>query len=239
MVVQPPPAEARWRLGFYWLYAGLLATASIFWLAVVSPIIRPTLPTHPEHLLFCIFAGIAIGDAAAHAIDDIAGIWKPHDLGGALSRRQKFSARKLIVADLQSLASHLSAAPVIGLMAFAYTLLTPNIQDRLFGAAAAEGAVIWTFISQAILGGLELFAFFLSHEARAALRDHLYLVELQPVSVEAGAILAGLKLYGLLISVATLRVLGAPIVLIRTWMQSRRTARRAKQAKRRGTAADI
>ncbi|MEQ1783463.1 MAG: hypothetical protein ABMA14_19070 [Hyphomonadaceae bacterium] len=232
MVGHPaPPRGARSRVGLYWIYAGLLATASIFYLAVVSPIIRPTLPTHPEHLLFCIFAGIAIGDAAAHAISDIASIWKPHDLGGAQSRKQKFSARKLLASDIQSLASHLSAVPVIALMAFAYTLLSPHMQDKLFGVAVGQGAVIWNFVSQSILGGLELFAFFLSHEARSTLRDTLHLTELEPASVEAAAILAGLKLYGLLVIVATLRLLGAPIVLFRTWRQSRKTQRKAAKGK--------
>ena len=91
----PPPARERWRLGVYWLYFGVLSVGSVFWLAVVSPIIRPTLPTNPAHLLFCIFAGIAIADAAAHAIDDIAGIWKPHDLGGAQTLKSSAGFRPL------------------------------------------------------------------------------------------------------------------------------------------------
>lgn len=233
MVIEaPPPARTGWRFRLYWIYAILLSLASVFWLAVASPIIRPTLPSHPEHLLFCIFAGIAIADAAAHAINDIAAIWKPHDLGGAQSRRQKFSVRKFLLADIQRLASHLSAAPIIGLMAFSYTLLTPHIEDRLFGHSASEGAVFWNFISQSILGGIDVFAFFLSHEMRQALRDSLHLVELSPASFEAGAILAGLKLYGVLIFVSALRLIGAPVVLFRTWLASRKQplARRKKQA---------
>ncbi len=232
MVVEaPPPARSGWRFGLYWVYAILLSLASVFWLAVASPIIRPTLPSHPEHLLFCIFAGIAIADAAAHAINDIAAIWKPHDLGGAQSRRQKFSARKFLMADIQRLASHLSAVPIIGLVAFSYTLLTPHIEDRLFGHSAGEGAVFWNFISQSILGGIDLFAFFLSHEAKENARNSLHLVELSPASFEAGAILAGLKLYGVLISVSALRLAGAPVVLLRTWMASRKQPRTKKTAK--------
>lgn len=205
--------------------------ASIFYLAIASPIIRPTLPTHPEHLLFCVCAGIAIADAAAHALRDIAGIWKPHDLGGAEKRRQKFNARKLLIADVKRLLSHLTAIPIVGLMAFSYTLLSPHIADRLFGATVGEGAVFLKFFSQTFLGGLEIFAFFLSHESRAEMRDTLHLAELVPQSVEAGAILAGLKLYGILVVVSTLRLLGAPIVLVRTWAHdaSRRRRARVKQ----------
>jgi hypothetical protein len=215
----PPPTSSGWRLGLYWTYVVLLSIASIFYLAVASPIIRPTLPTHPAHLLFCIIAGIAIADAAAHALADIAGIWKPHDLGGAEKRRQKFNPRKLLLADTRRLLSHLTAIPIVGLMAFAYTLLSPNIQARLFGAAVGEGAVFLNFFAQTLLGGLEVFAFFLSHEARSTLRENLHLTELVPASFEAGAILAGLKLYGLLVIVSTLRLAGAPIVLFRTWLR--------------------
>jgi hypothetical protein len=226
----PPPPSAGWRFGLYWTYVTLLSIASIFYLAIASPIIRPTLPTHPEHLLFCIIAGIAIADAAAHALKDITGIWKPHDLGGAQSPRKKFNARKLLIADGRRLLSHLTAVPIVGLMAFAYTLLSPHIQGRLFGAAAGEGAVFLNFFSQTLLGGLEVFAFFLSHEARSTLRDNLHLTELIPASFEAGAILAGLKLYGLLIIVSTLRLAGAPIVLFRTWLHdnSRRKRKPAR-----------
>ena len=232
----PPPATSGWRLGLYWTYVSLLSIASIFYLAIASPIIRPTLPTHPEHLLFCIVAGIAIADAAAHALSDIAGIWKPHDLGGADKRRQKFNARRLLLSDAKRLLSHLTAIPIVGLMAFAYTLLSPNIQARLFGAAAGEGAVFLQFFAQTLLGGLEVFAFFLSHEARSTLRDNLHLTELTPGSFEAGAILAGLKLYGLLIIVSTLRLAGAPIVLFRTWL---RENGRRKPGKGRKRAEDI
>lgn len=222
----PPPTGSGWRLGLYWTYVSLLSIASIFYLAVASPIIRPTLPTHPEHLLFCIIAGIAIADAAAHALSDIAGIWKPHDLGGAEKRRRKFNPRKLLLADARRLTSHLTAVPVVGLMAFAYTLLSPHIQTRLFGAAVGEGAVFLNFFAQTLLGGLEVFAFFLSHEARSTLRDHLHLSELVPASFEAAAILAGLKLYGLLIIVSTLRLAGAPIVLFHTWLRSQNGSRK-------------
>lgn len=200
----------------------------MFWLAIVSPIIRPTLPSNPAHLLFCIFAGIAIADAAAHAIDDIAGIWKPHDLGGSQGPRQRFSARKLFLSDVHDLLAHLTAAPVIAAMAYAYTLLPPSIEDRLFGASAAQGFVFWNFLSQSIMGGLDVFAFFLSQDAKTALQQKLALVELQPQSFEAGAILAGLKLYGLLIFVSTLRVVGAPVVLFRTWRASKRAKRKGK-----------
>jgi hypothetical protein len=233
----PPPARARWRLGPYGFYVGLLSAASIFWLAVVSPIIRPTLPTHLEHMLFCTFAGIAIADAAAHAISDIAGIWKPHDLGGAQTPRQKFSVRKLLAADIRNLISHLSAVPVIGLVAYSYTLLSPHIEDRLFGSAVGQGLVFWNFLSQSFLGGIDVFGFFLSHETRAALRDKLMLVELSPQSFEAGAILAGLKLYGLLIFASTLRLVGAPIVIFRTWLSSRKRNRRRKRAEKDGAPA--
>jgi hypothetical protein len=221
-----PPSGGRWRPGLYWVYVGLLSIVSIFYLAVVSPIIRPTLPSHPQYLLFCILAGIAIADAAAHAIDDIAGIWKPHDLGGAQTPRQKFRLRKLVLSDVKDLLSHLTAVPIIGLMAWAYTLLPSTIEDKLFGASAGQGNVFWNFISQSVLGGVDVFAFFLSQDARVALRDNLQLVELSPETFEAGAILAGLKLYGLLIFASTLRLIGAPIVLWRTWMQSRKSTKR-------------
>ena len=224
--IVPPPTGARWRLGLYWIYVGLLSVVSIFYLAVASPIIRPTLPTHPQYLLFCIFAGIAIADAAAHAIDDIAGIWKPHDLGGAQMRRQKFNPQKLLMADARNLLSHLTAVPIIGLMAWSYTLLPANIENRLFGSAAGQENVFWNFFSQSVLGGVDVFAFFLSHETRALLRDKLQLVELSPQSFEAGAVLAGLKLYGLLVFASTLRLIGAPIVLWRTWLQSKRKTKR-------------
>jgi len=225
-VVAPRPSGSR-RIGLYWIYVGLLSIVSIFWLAVVSPIIRPTLPTNPAHLLFCIFAGIAIADAAAHAIDDIAGIWKPHDLGGAMTPRRKFSAGKLLRDDIGGMLSHLTAVPVIAAMAYAYTLLPARIEDKLFGASAGQGAVVWNFLSQSIMGGLDVFAFFLSQDAKTALQQNLHLTELQPKSFEAGAVLAGLKLYGLLMFVSALRVVGAPVVLFRTWMQSRK-GRRAR-----------
>jgi hypothetical protein len=226
-VVAPRSAGSR-RIGLYWIYVGLLSIVSIFWLAVVSPIIRPTLPTNPAHLLFCIFAGIAIADAAAHAIDDIAGIWKPHDLGGAMTPRRKFSPAKLLRDDIGGMLSHLTAVPVIAAMAYAYTLLPARIEDRLFGASAGQGFVVWNFLSQAIMGGLDVFAFFLSQDAKAALQQSLNLTELQPKSFEAGAVLAGLKLYGLLMFVSVLRVVGAPVVLFRTWLQSRRGRRAPK-----------
>ena len=236
----PPPPSSGWRLGLYWTYVSLLALASIFYLAIASPIIRPTLPAHPEHLLFCISAGLVIADAAAHALHDITGIWKPHDLGGAERRRQKFNARKLLLADVRRLLSHLTAVPIVAMMAFSYTLLSPHIADKLFGAAAGEGTVFWTFFTQTFLGGLEIFAFFLSHEARASLRDSLQLTELTPHSFEAGAILAGMKLYGLLIVVSTLRLAGAPIVLLRTWMhENSRRKRNAAKHRPRKTEADL
>jgi hypothetical protein len=225
----PPPASSkRWRFGLYWVYVGLLSLVSIFFLAVASPIIRPTLPTNPAHLLFCIFAGIAIADAAAHAIADIAGIWKPHDLGGAAAPRKKFNARRFLLADIRDLLSHLTAVPLVALMAWSYTLLPPHIEDRLFGAEAAQGFVFWNFMSQSVMGGLDVFAFFLSQEAKTTLQQSLSLSELQPKSFEAAMILGGLKLYGLLIFVATLRLVGAPVVLVRTWVQSRRKKRKAK-----------
>jgi hypothetical protein len=86
---------------------------------------------------------------------------------------------------------------------------------------------VWNFLSQSIMGGLDVFAFFLSQDAKTTLQQNLNLTELQPKSFEAGAVLAGLKLYGLLMFVSVLRVVGAPVVLLRTWMQSRK-GRRAK-----------
>jgi hypothetical protein len=218
--------RVRGRVALYWIYVGLLSAVSIFWLAIASPIIRPTLPTNPAHILFCIFAGIAIADAAAHAIDDIAGIWRPHDLGGAQNPRQKFSMQKVLADDVKGMLSHLTAVPIIALMAYAYTLLPARIEDKLFGASAGQGFVFWNFMSQSILGGLDVFAFFLSQETKSTLQQNLQLSELQPKSFEAGAILAGLKLYGLLIFVSVLRVVGAPIVLWRTWMQSQKGRRK-------------
>lgn len=231
MVVAAPPAASKRRAGLYWIYFGFLAIGSVFWLAIASPIIRPTLPSHPEHLLFCIFAGMCIADAAAHAIDDIAAIWKPHDLGGAQEARRKFSVRKLLAADIRGLASHLSVIPFVGLMAYGYTLLTPHIEDKLFGGAAGDGAVFWNFISQSIMGGTDVFGFFLSQDTKASLQQNLHLTELQPKSFEAGAILAGLKLYGLLIFASALRVIGAPVVIFRTWMASRKHKRKKPVAK--------
>jgi len=174
VIVAKPPADAKRRAGLYWIYFGLLAIGSVFWLAVVSPIIRPTLPSHPAHLLFCIFAGITIADAAAHAIADIAAIWKPHDLGGAQEVRRKFSVRKLLAADVKGLASHLSVIPFVGLMAYGYTLLPPHIEDRLFGSVAGEGAVYWNFISQSIMGGTDVFGFFLSQDTKATMQQNLH-----------------------------------------------------------------
>lgn len=231
VIASKPPADAKRKAGLYWIYFGLLAVCSVFWLAVVSPIIRPTLPSHPEHLLFCIFAGLCIADAAAHAIDDIAAIWKPHDLGGAQEARRKFSVRKLLAADIRGLASHLSVIPFVGLMAYGYTLLTPHIEDKLFGSAAAEGAVFWNFISQSIMGGTDVFGFFLSQDTKAQMQQNLHLAELQPKSFEAGAVLAGLKLYGLLIFASTLRLIGAPVVIWRTWMASKKRGNPKKKPK--------
>jgi hypothetical protein len=129
---------------------------------------------------------------------------------------------------MRDLLSHLTAVPVIALMAWSYTLLPPSIEDRLFGASAGQGFVFWNFMSQSIMGGLDVFAFFLSQDAKTSLQQNLALVELQPKSFEAGAILAGLKLYGLLIFVSTLRVVGAPVVLFRTWRASKRAKRKGK-----------
>ena len=86
--------------------------------------------------------------------------------------------------------------------------------------------MFWNFLSQSLLGGVDVFAFFLSQESKTTLQQNLHLTELQPKSFEAGAILAGLKLYGLLMFVSVLRVLGAPIVLWRTWAQSRKGRRK-------------
>jgi hypothetical protein len=227
----PPPGGSPWRLGLYWLYVVLLAAASIFWLAIASPIIRPTLPSFPQNLLFCIFAGIAIADAAAHALSDIAGIWKPHDLGAGQTPRRKFSMRKLFFADVQRLLTHLTAIPVVALMAFSYQLLSPTIEARLFGQDAAEGFVFWNFMSQSVMGGTDVVGFFLSQDTKAALQEKFQLAELSPRSFEAGAILAGLKLYGLLIFVSALRVLGAPVVILRTWLASRKRKPARKAAK--------
>ena len=44
--------------------------------------------------------------------------------------------------------------------------------------------------------------------------------------LKAGAVLAGLKLYGLLMFVSVLRVAGAPVVLFRTWNQSKSAKKR-------------
>jgi len=225
----PPPVDSKWQLGLYWTYVVLLAIASVFWLAIVSPIIGLTLPTYPQNLLFCIFAGVAIADAAAHAISDIAGIWKPHDLGGAQTPRRKFRASKVFLADIRRLVSHLTAVPIVALMAFSYTLLPPTIETKLFGSEAGEGFVFWNFMSQSIMGGTDVFAFFLSQDTKTALQQNLHLTELAPRSVEAGAILGGLKLYGLLIFVSALRVLGAPIVILRTWTASRKRQRKQKK----------
>ena len=103
------------------------------------------------------------------------------------------------------------------------------LQMRGHGAAAGQGFVFWNFMSQSVVGGIDVFAFFLSQDMKTQLQQTLNLTELQPQSFEAGAILAGLKLYGLLIFVATLRLLGAPIVLWRTWAYSQ--ARRRRKAK--------
>jgi hypothetical protein len=124
--------------------------------------------------------------------------------------------------------AHVTAVPVIAGMAYAYTLLPARIEDKLFGSSAGQGFVVWNFLSQSLLGGLDVFAFFLSQDAKAALQQSLNLTELQPKSFEAGAVLAGLKLYGLLMFVSVLRVVGAPVVLFRTWLQSRRGRRAPK-----------
>ena len=202
---------------------------SIFWLAIASPIIRPTLPSNPQNIFFCIFAGIAIADAAAHAISDIAGIWKPHDLGLALAPRRKFSARKLFLDDVRRLLTHLTAVPIIAMMSYSYQLLSPAIEAKLFGPEAAQGVPFWNFVSQSIIGGTDVFGFFLSQDTKSAIQQDYHLVELQPKSFEAGAILAGLKLYGLLISVSALRVLGAPVVIVRTWLTSRKKPKKTKK----------
>ena len=139
-----------------------------------------------------------------------------------MTPRRKFSAGRLLRDDIGGMLSHLTAVPVIAAMAYAYTLLPARIEDKLFGAIAGQGFVVWNFLSQSILGGLDVFAFFLSQDAKTALQQNLNLTELQPKSFEAGAVLAGLKLYGLLMFVSVLRVVGAPVVLFRTWMQSRK-----------------
>ena len=226
----PPRGDSSLRVGLYWAYVTILAAASIFWLAIASPIIRPTLPSNPQNIFFCFFAGIAIADAAAHAISDIAGIWKPHDLGLAQAPRRKFSASKLFIADVKRLLSHLTALPIVAMMSYSYQLLSPANEAKLFGPEAAQGLPFWNFISQSIMGGTDVFGFFLSQDTKSTLQQNLHLVELQPRSFEAGAILAGLKLYGLLISVSTLRVLGAPIVIWRTWMSNRKKPKKPKKA---------
>ena len=226
----PPRGDSSLRVGLYWAYVTILAAASIFWLAIASPIIRPTLPSNPQNIFFCFFAGIAIADAAAHATSDIAGIWKPHDLGLAQAPRRKFSASKLFIADVKRLLSHLTALPIVAMMSYSYQLLSPAIEAKLFGPEAAQGLPFWNFISQSIMGGTDVFGFFLSQDTKSTLQQNLHLVELQPRSFEAGAILAGLKLYGLLISVSTLRVLGAPIVIWRTWMSNRKKPKKPKKA---------
>ena len=226
----PPRGDSSLRVGLYWAYVTILAAASIFWLAIASPIIRPTLPSNPQNIFFCFFAGIAIADAAAHAISGIAGIWKPHDLGLAQAPRRKFSASKLFIADVKRLLSHLTALPIVAMMSYSYQLLSPAIEAKLFGPEAAQGLPFWNFISQSIMGGTDVFGFFLSQDTKSTLQQNLHLVELQPRSFEAGAILAGLKLYGLLISVSTLRVLGAPIVIWRTWMSNRKKPKKPKKA---------
>lgn len=72
----PPPSSSTWQAGLYWLYVALLAMVSIFWLAIASPIIQ-TLRRTRQNIFFCIFAGIAIAEhRQAHAISDIAGIWR-------------------------------------------------------------------------------------------------------------------------------------------------------------------
>ena len=205
---------------------------SIFWLAIASPIIRPTLPSNPQNIFFCIFAGIAIADAAAHAISDIAGIWKPHDLGLAQAPRRKFSARTLFLDDVRRLLTHLTAVPIIAMMSYSYQLLSHAIEAKLFGPEAAQGVPFWNFVSQSIMGGTDVFGFFLSQDTKSAIQQDFHLVELQPKSFEAGAILAGLKLYGLLISVSALRVLGAPVVILRTWLTSRKKPKKTKKAAR-------
>ena len=226
----PPRGDSSLRVGLYWAYVTILAAASIFWLAIASPIIRPTLPSNPQNIFFCFFAGIAIADAAAHAISDIAGIWKPHDLGLAQAPRRKFSASKLFIADVKRLLSHLTALPIVAMMSYSYQLLSPAIEAKLFGPEAAQGLPFWNFISQSIMGGTDVFGFFLSQDTKSTLQQNLHLVELQPRSFEAGAILAGLKLYGMLFSVSTLSVLGAPIVIWRTWMSNRKKPKKPKKA---------
>jgi hypothetical protein len=225
----PPRGESSLRVGLYWAYVTILATASIFWLAIASPIIRPTLPSNPQNIFFCFFAGIAIADAAAHAISDIAGIWKPHDLGLASSPRRKFSASKLFFADVKRLVSHLTALPIIAMMSYSYQLLSPAIEGRIFGPEAAQGFPFWNFVSQSIMGGTDVFGFFLSQDTKSQLQQNLHLAELQPRSFEAGAILAGLKLYGVLIFISTLRVLGAPIVILRTWLVNRKKPKKSRK----------
>lgn len=228
----PPRGDSSLRAGLYWAYVVILASASIFWLAIASPIIRPTLPSNPQNIFFCFFAGIAIADAAAHAISDIAGIWKPHDLGLASSPRRKFSASNLFLTDVKRLASHLTALPIVAMMSYSYQLLSPAIEARLFGAEAAQGFPFWNFISQSIMGGTDVFGFFLSQDTKASIQQSFHLVELQPKSFEAGAILAGLKLYGVLIFISTLRVLGAPVVILRTWLINRKKPKKAKKPAR-------
>jgi hypothetical protein len=223
----PPHGDSSLRVGLYWAYVVILAAASIFWLAIASPIIRPTLPANPQNIFFCFFAGIAIADAAAHAISDIAGIWKPHDLGLASAPRRKFSASKLFLTDVKRLASHLTALPIIAMMSYSYQLLSPHIEARIFGPEAAQGFPFWNFVSQSIMGGVDVFGFFLSQDAKTTVQQTLHLSELQPKSFEAAAILAGLKLYGVLIFISTLRVLGAPIVIFRTWLVNRKKPKKA------------
>ena len=115
------------------------------------------------------------------------------------------------------------------MMAYSYTLLSPAIEARLFGPEAAQGFGFWNFISQSVMGGLDLFGFFLSQDNKTALQQNFHLSELQPRSFEAGAILAGLKLYGVLVFVSALRVLGAPIVIWRTWMSNKKKPKKPKK----------
>ena len=224
-----PRSKNSLRAGLYWAYVTILAAASIFWLAIASPIIRPTLPANPQNIFFCFFAGIAIADAAAHAIGDIAGIWKPHDLGLPSQPRRKFSASKIFLADVMGLVWHLTALPIIAMMSYSYQLLSPAIEARIFGPQAAQGFPFWNFLSQSIVGGVDVFGFFLSQDAKSALQETLKLTEFQPKSFEAAAILAGLKLYGVLIFISILRVLGAPIVILRTWLVNRKKPRKIRK----------
>jgi hypothetical protein len=188
---------------------------------LISPVTSPhLLPPSLWSITFFVLASVAATDAILDLVNKAQEILKPKILGdrpeipkGHLSNAEL--ARATAAVFLHH-AFHAGSAVVFTIaLGVAYSGLPIDLKTVLFGDIAGIGHSASLFISQFALGAIDAFTFFLDERTSTRLHLRFGLSQLTASNMEAGILVAAIKLYGFLCVVNALRALAAPITVRR------------------------